>query len=232
MKDIVRFVRISLTEEYIFMRNQFTPKFEELPSAVPLFPIRDAVVLPNAQLPLNVFEPRYLEMVSDALSTNRLIGMIQPLDDERDELYQTGCLGRIVSFSETRDNRILLLLSGISRFDILREVDFGAGYRKAEISFDRFILDLIDDKIEYDRQQLILLAKRYLNHKRLNVEWSTMDELSFIELVDTLGSSLPFSSRDKQGIIETIRIQNRCELIAALCEFTADYTVDGEERTH
>ena len=214
------------------MRNQFTPKFEELPSAVPLFPIRDAVVLPNAQLPLNVFEPRYLEMVSDALSTNRLIGMIQPLDDERDELYQTGCLGRIVSFSETRDNRILLLLSGISRFDILREVDFDTSYRKAEVSFDRFILDLIDDKIEYDRQQLILLAKSYLNHKRLNVEWSTMDELSFIELVDTLGSSLPFSSRDKQGIIETIRIQNRCELIAALCEFTADYTVDGEERTH
>ena len=149
------------------MRNQFTPNFEDLPSVVPLFPIRDAVVLPNAQLPLNIFEPRYLEMVLDAISANRLIGMIQPLDGETDELYKTGCLGRIVSFSETRDNRILLLLSGVSRFDVLREVDFQTSYRKAEVSFDRFILDLIDDSIEYDRQQLVLLAKSYLNHKIL-----------------------------------------------------------------
>ena len=214
------------------MRNQFTPNVEDLPSVIPLFPLKGAVVLPNGQLPLNIFEQRYLEMVFDALSGDRLIGMIQPLHEDAEDLHNTGCVGRIVSFSETRDNRVLLLLSGISRFDLVREVDRPHSYRCAEISWSRFVHDLIDDNIRYDRDQLVSLAKAYLEHQRLSIEWSSLSTLTFAELIDTLGSSLPFSPRDKQGIIEALTIQKRCELIAALCKFTTEYATGGEERTH
>ena len=214
------------------MRNQFTPNIEDLPNVIPLFPLKGAVVLPNGQLPLNIFEPRYIDMVFDALSGDRLIGMIQPLEKNFEALHSIGCAGRIISFSETRDNRILLLLSGISRFELVREVDLDRSYRRAEVSWNRFVTDLIDDDIQYDRDQLMSLAKIYLEQQRLSIEWTSLDNLTFAELVDTLGSSLPFSPRDKQGIIETLSVQKRCEMIVALCEFTAEHSADGEDRMH
>jgi Lon protease-like protein len=217
------------------MRNQFTPKFEELPSVISLFPLKGAVVLPHGQLLLNIFEPRYLNMVFDAISGDRLLGMIQPREtpkEQIDNIHHTGCAGRIVSFSETRDDHVVLLLSGVSRFDIDHELQLHNSYRRAEVSWRRFSHDLDDEQIDFDRDQLLSLAKVYLEHHGLAVEWSSLSNLKFPELVDTLASSLPFSPREKQGVVETLTIQGRCELIAALCKFTAGHSMVGGDRAH
>ena len=217
------------------MRNPFTPNIEDLPSVIPLFPLSGAVVLPHGQLPLNIFEPRYLSMVFDALAGSRLVGMVQPLHGEKGncpDLYRTGCAGRIVSFSETRDGRILLVLSGVSRFDVEDELELYRGYRRAKGSWSRFIHDLDDEEIDIDRDRLLSLAKTYLESRQLAIEWDSLDGLELPELVDTLASSLPFSSREKQGLVEALIIQDRCELLSALCEFAVEHATQGEDRTH
>ena len=143
------------------MRNAFSPKFDELPATLPLFPLEGAVVLPHGQLPLNIFEPRYLNMVFDALADTRLIGMIQPLPDSpppEPALHQTGCAGRIVSFSETRDSRVLIVLGGLCRFDVVSERTVERGYRLAEISWDRFSNDLKEEQTELSYGRLLSAA--------------------------------------------------------------------------
>lgn len=217
------------------MRNPFTPNIEDLPSVIPLFPLSGAVVLPHGQLPLNIFEPRYLSMVFDALAGSRLVGMVQPLHGEEGDhpdLHRTGCAGRIVSFSETRDGRILLVLSGVSRFDVEDELELYRGYRRAKVSWSRFIHDLDDEEIEIDRDRLLSLAKTYLESRQLAIKWESFDGLELPELVDTLASSLPFSSREKQGLVEAVIMQDRCELLSALCEFAVEHATQGEDRTH
>ena len=217
------------------MRNPFTPNIEDLPSVIPLFPLSGAVVLPHGQLPLNIFEPRYLSMVFDALAGSRLVGMVQPLHGEEGDhpdLHRTGCAGRIVSFSETRDGRILLVLSGVSRFDVEDELELYRGYRRAKVSWSRFIHDLDDEEIEIDRDRLLSLAKTYLKGRQIAIKWDSFDGLELPELVDTLASSLPFSSREKQGLVEAVIMQDRCELLSALCEFAVERATQGEDRTH
>ena len=217
------------------MRNPFTPNIEDLPSVIPLFPLSGAVVLPHGQLPLNIFEPRYLSMVFDTLARSRLVGMVQPLrgeEGDHPDLHRTGCAGRIVSFSETRDGRILLVLSGVSRFDVEDELELYRGYRRAKVSWSRFIHDLDDEEIEIDRDRLLSLAKTYLKGRQIAIKWDSFDGLELPELVDTLASSLPFSSREKQGLVEALIIQDRCELLSALCEFAVERATQGEDRTH
>ena len=217
------------------MRNPFTPNIEDLPSVIPLFPLSGAVVLPHGQLPLNIFEPRYLSMVFDALARSRLVGMVQPLrgeEGDHPDLHRTGCAGRIVSFSETRDGRVLLVLSGVSRFDVEDELELYRGYRRAKVSWSRFIHDLDDEEIEIDRDRLLSLAKTYLKGRQIAIKWDSFDGLELPELVDTLASSLPFSSREKQGLVEAVIMQDRCELLSALCEFAVERATQGEDRTH
>jgi hypothetical protein len=217
------------------MRNPFTPSIQTLPSIIPLFPLTGAVVLPHGQLPLNVFEPRYLNMVFDALSGPRLIGMVQPLDGTDNELpaiHHTGCAGRIVSFSETQDGRVLLVLSGVSRFDINQELELHNKYRRAEVSWHRFAHDLDDAEINFDRDRLISSAKAYLDHHHFALDWNSLVNLEFPELIDTLAATLPFSPREKQGLVETLIVQDRCELLTSLCEFAVEHAHQGEDRAH
>ena len=217
------------------MRNLFTPSIENLPSVIPLFPLSGAVVLPHGQLPLNIFEPRYLNMAFDALSGTRLIGMVQPMEDSTDDmpvLHQTGCAGRIISFSETRDSRLLIVLGGISRFDIEKELKLCHKYRRAEVSWRRFVHDIEDRKINFNRDRLLACAKAYVDHCELLLEWDSLTNLEFPELIDTLASILPFSPHEKQGFVESPVLQDRCELLTALCEFAVDQGFQGGNRTH
>ena len=213
------------------MRNSFTPTFNELPDELPVFPLPGAVILPNGQLPLNIFEERYLNMVFDALADSRLIGMVQPREDNNaivPKLYSTGCAGLIVSFSETRDNRLLIVLAGVCRFDIQEEGDPVRGYRRFRVSWDRFANDLAKEDLEIDCAALLTSARRFIESHKLSVDWSALDTLALPELVDTLASSLPFSSEEKQGLVEEVVIGDRLELLTALCEFGA---IDGAEES-
>ena len=222
------------------MRNRFTFSFSDLPSSLPIFPLSGAVLLPNGQLPLNIFEDRYLSMINDALSNSRLVGMVQPKNDadknhyegNGPELYATGCAGRIVSFSETRDDRYLIILAGVCRFDIKEEIECANGYHRAEVVWDRFSDDLGDDDTDLDSSDLIESARRYTEQRKLSVDWSALDHLEPRELVDTLACSLPFSPQDKQGLVETVVIRDRVQLLTALCEFGAVEANEGSSVAH
>ena len=211
------------------MRNRFTHPFSDLPDVLPVFPLTGAVILPNGQLPLNIFEDRYLSMVFDAMAGSRLIGMVQPKGEvqaQHPELHETGCAGRIVSFSETRDDRLLIILAGVCRFDILGEVEMKNGYRRIQASWGRFAHDL-------DAQESGLAsAKRFTESRNLSVDWSALDHLQLPELIDTLASSLPFSPEEKQGLVEAVVMGDRAELLRALCEFGAAAPEDGAPVSH
>jgi len=217
------------------MRNRFTHDFSELPDVMPVFPLAGAVILPNGQLPLNIFEDRYLNMVLDAIAGSRLIGMVQPKGDpqaQTPELHDTGCAGRIVSFSETRDNRLLIILAGVCRFDIVNEVDTKNGYRRVHVSWGRFGHDLDIEETGIDSADIIASAKRFTERRNLSVDWSALDHLQPPELIDTLASSLPFSPEEKQGLVEAVVIRDRAELLTALCEFGAATPEDGAPVSH
>ena len=174
-------------------------------------------------------------MVFDALAAARLIGMIQPLPDSstpEPELHQTGCAGRIVSFSETRDSRLLIVLGGLCRFDVVSERTVERGYRLAEISWDRFCHDLKEEQTELGSGRLLAAAKHLLEHRSMTVEWGALDQLGAPELIDTLGSSLPFSPQEKQGLVETKVLQDRLNLVTALCELGSALDSGADHRTH
>ena len=217
------------------MTRSFAIEYEDLPQELSLFPLTGALLLPNGQLPLNIFEPRYLNMVLDALAGTRLIGMVQPLpgaDTEYPELHRTGCAGRIVSFSETRDGRLLIVLGGVSRFDIVSAFDVQRGYRSAHVCWDRFAHDTVLEDTQLEKELLLESVKVYLAHQKLSVEWKSLEVLDIPELVDTLACSLPFSSREKQGLLEAVVVEDRYHLVKALCEFGAGASGDAGARAH
>ena len=182
------------------MTRPFSIQFKDLPQELSLFPLTGALLLPNGQLPLNIFEPRYLNLVLDALAGMRLIGMVQPLpgaDTEHPDLHQTGCAGRIISFSETRDGRLLIVLGGVSRFDIVSDLDVQRGYRSAHVCWDRFAHDTVLEDVQLEKTLLLESVKAYLEHQNLSVEWKSLEVLDVPELVDMLACSLPFSPREK-----------------------------------
>jgi Lon protease-like protein len=217
------------------MTRSFVIQFEDLPQELSLFPLTGALLLPNGQLPLNIFEPRYLNMVLDALAGTRLIGMVQPLpgaEAEHPELHRTGCAGRIISFSETRDGRLLIVLGGVCRFDIVCDLDVQRGYRSAHVCWDRFVHDTVLEDIQLEKKLLLESVKAYLKHQKLSVEWKSLEVLDIHELVDTLACSLPFSPREKQGLLEAAVVEDRYHLVKALCEFGAGVSGDAGARAH
>ena len=217
------------------MRNRFTLPIKALPEILPVFPLTGAVILPNGQLPLNIFEERYLNMVLDALGSSRMIGMVQPKvapEENTFDLHTTGCAGRIVSFSETRDDRILIVLAGVCRFDIVHEAEMERGYRRMQVSWDRFSEDLESNEQSLDPSGLLVSAKRFTEHRNLSVDWSALDNLDPSELIDTLAGSLPFSPEEKQGLVEAVVINDRLQLLTALCEFGATATAGGSSVAH
>ncbi len=225
---ILNVEKANFTWDRAHMRNRFSVEAESLPGILPVFPLTGAVILPNGQLPLNIFEERYINMVLDSLANSRLIGMVQPkmqVGSDGFDLHQTGCAGRIVSFSETRDDRLLIILAGVCRFDIETEADTASGgFRRMHVSWKRFLHDLEEvdqDQAKLDPSDLLASAKRYTDNRHLSVDWSALDHLQPSELIDTLASSLPFSPEEKQGLVEAVVMNDRLQLLTALCEFGA-----------
>ncbi|HLA01781.1 MAG TPA: LON peptidase substrate-binding domain-containing protein, partial [Aestuariivirga sp.] len=167
-------------------------KPQDLPETLPVFPLPGALLLPRADLPLNIFEPRYLEMFSDALSGERIIGIIQPKDDsgdgERPDLMKIGCAGRITSYAETVDGRMLVTLTGISRFSIKSELATTTVYRQVVADFNPFAIDLVMDlgAAEVNRPALLTAFKDYLSANNMSADWSEINAASTEVLVNTL----------------------------------------------
>jgi hypothetical protein len=198
----------------------FIVPFDQLPGTLPVFPLPGAIVMPGNELPLNIFEPRYLNMVSDALSTHRMIGMIQPDQDSRDDtgLCHTGCAGRITQYRETSDGRIELVLSGVCRYDVVEELPTTRGYRLIIPDWSRFREDYTDHagKLRGEQGMLIRALKRYCEIKGLETDWSVLENLSMVRLVNSLSMALPLSEEDKQVLLETVKPEERLHTFTAL----------------
>ena len=197
----------------------------DLPDVVPVFPLPGALLLPRARLPLHVFEPRYLQMLDDALKTSgRLIGMVQPNEvpgREGTGLHAIGCAGRVTQFSETEDRRYLITLSGVSRFRVLSEVKGFAPYRRCEISWDGFDRDLGRDEkdLDFDRPAFLDLLGRYFAARDLSTDWDTLKDADDELLVNSLSMLLDFDPEDKQALLEAPSLSTRRETLITLIEY-------------
>ena len=194
----------------------------DLPETLSVFPLPGALLLPRSRLPLQIFEPRYLQMVEDALKTqNRLIGVIQPDPSDPDALQQVGSAGRIVQFSETDDGRLMIVLAGISRFRIVAEKDGFCPYRRCDVNWSGFTQDMdkTADKFDFDRAAFMELLERYFSALQLSADLDAIKETEDEMLVNSLSMLLEFRPEDKQALLESATLEIRSRTLMTLIEF-------------
>lgn len=218
--------------------------FNDLPASIPVFPLSGVLLLPRGILPLNIFEPRYRNMTSDALVKDGLIGMVQPvdpeevpltpegriknLDGERLPLYSMGCAGKITSCQESPDGRFQLSLTGICRFKLGDEIQTTRGYRRFEADWSEFESDYDVSKTALDRMNLLAAMRRYFEINSISVDWAAIDEAEDEWLINALAMSSPFTPAEKQALLEAGDLGSRCDVLTAIAEMAA-HALDGSD---
>jgi Lon protease-like protein len=207
-------------------------KLEDLPQAIPVFPLDGAVILPGGQLPLNIFEPRYLNMLDDAMAGDRMIGMIQTRsggDREMPAISPVGCVTRVTSFAETGDGRYLITLTGVCRFRVAEELGLRAPYRQVRADYGPYIADLQPpEPTLLDRAPFLEALKGYLSPRGLAVDWDAAEQAPADSLVDSLAMGLPFEPAEKQALLEAIDHAERADILTALLRIDASIGDDED----
>ncbi len=199
------------------MTSQPRHKFEDLPGELPIFPLGGVLLLPRGQLPLNIFEPRYVAMVDSALSGHRLIGMVQTKDDG--SLYNVGCAGKITSFNEAPDGRYEIVLTGLCRFRFYGELSQVNGHRRVNPVWDEYGRDMDSMTcLDIDRAKLRKLLKNYFEQQGLTCSWDAVDQASDEKLMTTLTMICPFEAKEKQALLEAPCCRERAKLFMTLLE--------------
>ncbi|MBL8707145.1 MAG: LON peptidase substrate-binding domain-containing protein [Rhodospirillales bacterium] len=227
-------------------RSPFDPTFADLPQVIPVFPLPGVLLLPGGKLPLNIFEPRYLSMIADAIAGARVIGMIQPLKGEAaptksadgealaspigatsngtvaDDvtLYPMGCAGRITQFSETDDGRYLVTLSGLCRFAVLKELPLQKGYRRVIPAWTQFEGDMVEaaPAVAIDRERMVRALRSYFKLNQINANWDAIRDTPDDRLVTSLAMICPFAPSEKQALLECPDANERARVLTALME--------------
>jgi Lon protease-like protein len=203
-----------------------------LPTSFPVFPLPGAILLPGGNLPLNIFEPRYLQMTRDAMRTYRVIGMIQPngAGDDRPHLYPIGCAGRITSFAETEDGRYLVTLTGVCRYDVVEELPVTTPYRQVAASFARWKGDL-DPSGPPDglRSDLLTALRGYFEVNEISADWAQIEGAPLAGLITSLAMICPFEPCEKQALLEAVDPERRAEVLIALLRMGA---LAGKDDAH
>jgi Lon protease-like protein len=209
----------------------------DLPAVIPIFPLPGALLLPRGQMPLNVFEPRYMEMVDDALASHhRLIGMIQPDSahpgpEDKPNLFKVGCVGRMTQIAESGDGRYLIQLTGVSRFRVEEELDVATAYRQCRVTYAPFTDDFIARKgeDEVDRKSLLRTLADFLTANNLKADWEGIESAPNEALVNALAMMSPYGSAEKQALLEAPDLKTRAEILIAVTEIElAKSRTDGE----
>ena len=214
------------TNKFVMIKSM--KRIKNLPKKISVFPLSNFIIFPNTSVPLNIFEPRYIEMVNDSMKTNRIIGMVQPKNQKKNisELYSVGCAGKITSFNETDDGRYLIVINGICRFKILKEINNNKTYRECEISFDEYNEDTNkkNNEIKFTDLELIFKnLKSFFKKKGYIINWKELEKQSLDLTINTLAMASPFSLQEKQVLLETININNRkIELEKILSTYVVD----------
>jgi Lon protease-like protein len=200
-----------------------------LPKKIPVFPLSNFIIFPKTTVPLNIFEPRYIDMVNDCMKSNKFIGMVQPKknkDNDNIKLHNVGCLGKISSFTESDDGRFLIELKGIIRFEIMKEIENNKKYRECEISFKNYLDDLSDYKEELKFSDLRLIFKdlKSLFEKRgFVINWKELEKQNLDETINALAMASPFTLEEKQALLEAKNLQTRKNKIS---EILTTYSYD------
>ena len=211
-------------------------KLKELPKKIAIFPLSNFIIFPKTTVPLNIFDPRYSDMINDSMKTNKLIGMIQPkilrdTQPEKPELHNVGCLGKITSFKKTDDARYLIEIQGIVRFQIFKEIKSNKKYRECEINFENYLQDLSEKKEELKFSDLEIIFKdlKSLFEKRgFIINWKALEKQSLDETINALAMASPFSLEEKQVLLEAKNLDIRKNKIA---EILSTYTYDEYNNT-
>ncbi|MCW5746817.1 MAG: LON peptidase substrate-binding domain-containing protein [Alphaproteobacteria bacterium] len=228
-------------------RTPFDPAFEQLPEAMPIFPLSGTLLLPGGRLPLNIFEPRYLAMIFDSLAGHRLIGMVQPAipggfagdglpaGDGPPPVMPVGCAGRIVQFAETEDGRLLITLAGVIRFQVGQELPLHhSGYRRVMTHFEHYRgdLDHADELIQLDRPRMMAALQAYFRGHKLTTDWKAVQDAADRNLVTSLSMVLPFGPAEKQALLEATDSTARARLLIALMEMGSRGEESGNTSRH
>lgn len=210
----------------------------DLPDSIPIFPLAGALLLPRGELPLNIFEPRYLAMVEDALGTARVIGMVQPDDtgggsESHPSLFKVGCAGRITQLAETGDGRYLMTLTGIARFRIFEELAVTTPYRQCRVDFEPFVGDFTAHSGEdaVDRNALLRTLKTYLSANQIEADWEGIRSAPTEALVNGLSMMSPYGTKEKQALLEAPDLKTRAEILIAVTEIVLAERQEGGEKT-
>ena len=195
----------------------------ELPKTIPVFPLSNFIIFPKTTVPLNIFEPRYIDMINDSMRSDKMIGMIQPKNtsDKKNKpnLHEVGCLGKITSFTETNDGRFLIELKGLNRFHLVKELETEKKYRILEVSFNKFPKDFTDEKenLKFSDLELIFKDLKSLFEKKgFIINWQGLEKQSLNETINALAMASPFSLEEKQILLEADSIDSRKEKIAQI----------------
>ena len=210
-------------------------KIEDLPNKIPVFPLSNFIIFPKTTVPLNIFEPRYIDMINDSMKSNKLIGMIQPktsnIKQIKPELHEVGCLGKITSFKETEDGRFLIEVKGLIRFKKIAELSTENKYRVLEVNFKDFYQDLEDNKenLKFSDLELIFKDLKLLFEKRgFIINWKALEKQSLDETINALAMASPFSLEEKQVLLEAQNLDSRKEKIS---QILSTYTFDNFDNT-
>ena len=213
----------------------FIMKKEDLPNKIPVFPLSNFIIFPKTTVPLNIFEPRYIDMINDSMKSNKLIGMIQPktsnIKQIKPELHEVGCLGKITSFRETEDGRFLIEIKGLIRFRKITELNTENKYRILQINFEDFYQDLENKKenLKFSDLELIFKDLKSLFEKRgFIINWKALEKQSLDETINALAMASPFSLEEKQVLLEAQNLDNRKEKIS---QILSTYTFDNFDNT-
>ena len=204
-----------LSVRSIFLYNNFMKKF---PNIIPVFPLSGVIYFPRTNLPLNIFEQRYLNLINDAYNKDKLMGMVQA-KKENDSVYEVGCLGKISDYQKSKDGRILINLTGISRFKILKEVPNNKLYREFQVDYESFVGDVENSRSEVDAKELMEKAKTFFKRNGLLLNWREFEKLDHAQKINTLSMIAPVTNEEKQKLLEAISLENKIKTLESIISF-------------
>ncbi len=209
-------------------------KKQDLPKTIPVFPLSNFIIFPHTTVPLNIFEPRYIEMINDSMKTNKMIGLIQPKNNDDNSipgLHKVGCLGKITNFKDTSDGRYMIDLNGITRFEVTKEIKSSKPYRICETTYDNFELDLTSEKKKLkfsDLESIFKDLKLLFEKKGYIINWKSLEKQDLNETINALAMASPFSLEEKQILLESKNLEARKDKIS---EILTTYSFDDFHNT-
>ena len=222
---MVNHYKMPLSVGSFFLYNNIMKKF---PNIIPVFPLSGVIYFPKTNLPLNIFEQRYLNLVNDAYNKDKLMGMIQS-KKENNAVYEIGCLGRISDYQKSEDGRVIINLTGISRFKILKEIPSNKLYREFQVSYGNFEGDIENTHHEIDAKELMEKAKTFFKRNGLLLNWKEFEKLDHTQKINTLAMIAPITNEEKQKLLEAISLESKIKTLENIINFYLHETSEGNQ---